>query len=160
MSWIDPVYDRTQADVDFAIKTIAEWIAANTAGNPLVVYDLKGCLNVSDMNRIEGNIAYLSEQFNQLMYPPDTSVKTWGVDGLPTGDDIARIIANVRALIAAFYQQPQAPEVPEDMRNYSEINDIEKNLALIKELLDGMVASFRKSGTFTSGTTMFLPIRR
>ena len=31
VSWIDPVYDRTQADVDFAIKTIAEWIAANTA---------------------------------------------------------------------------------------------------------------------------------
>ena len=160
MSWIDPVYDRTQADVDFAIKTIAEWIAANTAGNPLVVYDLKGCLNVSDLNRIEGNIAFLTERFNDLMYPPDTSIKDWEAHGLPSGDDIRRILANVRSLIEVFYQQPKAPDVPEDMRNYSEINAIEENLLLIKELLDGMVASFRKSGTFQSGSTMFLPIRR
>ena len=40
--WIDPVFDRTQEDVEFAIEKIAEWVAANITGNPLVVHDLKG----------------------------------------------------------------------------------------------------------------------
>ena len=60
--WINPVYDRTQEDVEYAKQKIAEWIAADTMENSLVVHDLKGCLNVSDLNRIEGNIKYLAEQ--------------------------------------------------------------------------------------------------
>lgn len=158
--WIDPVFDRTQADVDFATQKIAEWIAGSITGNPLVVYDLKGCLNVSDINRIEGNIAYLADEFSRLYYPPDTSVKSWTAAGIPNEQDISRILYNVRALITAYYQQDKAPNVPENLLGYNEVNAVEENLSLIKQLLDCMVGSFRKSGTFKSGQSMFLPIRR
>lgn len=158
--WIDPIFDRTQADVDFATQKIAEWIAANITGNPLVVYDLKGCLNVSDINRIEGNIAYLSEQLTRYYYPPDTSTKTWANSGMPNENDITRILYNVQALINAFYQQRGAPTIPDNLLSYNDVNAVEKNLSLIKELLDCMVNSFRKSGTLYSGSTTFLPIRR
>jgi hypothetical protein len=112
--WRTPIFDRTRADVDFAIQKIAEWISYNiseaaydekvrieneklilnegvvaTAKDKVilqgdgrayvendtmivkigVVYDLKGCLNQLDINRIEGNIAYLAEKFSDLAYP-------------------------------------------------------------------------------------------
>ena len=158
--WIDPVFDRTQADVDFATEKIAEWIAGNITGNPLVVYDLKGCMNVYDINRIEGNVAYLANELSMLYYPPDTSVKSWTTADMPTEQDISRILYNVKALITAYYQPRNAPTIPASLLSYGEVNAVEKNLSLIKELLDCMVGSFRKSGTFQSGKTTFLPIRR
>ena len=158
--WIDPVFDRTQEDVEFASQKIAEWIAENITGNPLVVYDLKGCLNVSDINRIEGNISYLASELSRLYYPSDTSVKSWTAAGMPNEQDIKRILYNVRSLITAYYQQREAPDVPESLIEYNEVNAVEKNLSLIKELLDCMIGSFKKSDTFQSGKTMFLPIGR
>lgn len=158
--WKNPVTDRTQEDVDFAISKIAEWIAGDVTHNPLVVYDLKGCLNVADINRIEGNVAYLSDKLTELAYPPNTATKSWDRVGLPNEQDISRILYNVRAIISAYYQQGSAPEVPSSMMGYEEVNAVEQNLDLIKELLDCMVNSFRKSGALKAGSTMFLPIRR
>ena len=158
--WLDPVFDRTQEDVDFATKKIAEWIAADITGNPLVVYDLKGCLNVYDINRIEGNVAYLAERLARYGYPPDVATKSWTSAGMPNEGDIGRILYNVRALIDGFYEPSASPAIPEALLGYDEVNAVEKNLFLIKELLDCMVNSFRKSGTFYSGSTTVLPIRR
>lgn len=156
--WKEPIYDRSQEDVEFAIQKIAEWKIGNN-GN-IQTYDLKGCLNVSDLNRIEGNIEYLSEQLSKLAYPPDTSTKVWNVSGLPNEQDISRILYNVRAIIAAYYQQSNAFPVPSSMLSYEDVNAVEQNLALIKELLDSMINSFKASNTFTAGSTIFLPTRR
>lgn len=155
--WQEPIFDRTQEDVEFAIRKISEWIAL---GKPTEVYDLKGCLNVSDINRIEGNIAYLSERLTELAYPSGAFSKKWAKDGLPSEGDINRIIDNVNKIINAFYRPRTAPSLPTTMLSYDGVNSIEKNLDLIKYLLDCMVSSFKKSGTFKSGSTMFLPIRR
>jgi hypothetical protein len=159
-AWLDPVFDRTQEDVDFATQKIAEWITANITGNPLEVYDLKGCLNVSDINRIEGNVAYLSEKLLQYGFSPNTATKMWERDGMPNETDVERILYNVRSLVQSFYKHTNAPDVPVHLQGYNEVNAVEKNLSLIKELLDCMVGSFKSSGTFQSGSTVFLPIRR
>ena len=204
--WREPIFDRTQEDVDFAIRKIAEWVAYNISAaeydekvrieneelvlregyvervdsNVLVlqgdgrayiendvlvvrigvVYDLKGCLNVLDMNRIEENIAYLSERLLELSYPTDVSTKRWTKGNLPTESDIQRIIGNIRSLINGFYQPNTAPELPSTMLSYDDINAIERNIDLIKYLLDCMVSSFRKVGMHRCGSTMFLPVRR
>ena len=158
--WKTPRFDRTQADVDYAIQKIAEWIAADITGSSILVYDLKGCLNVSDINRIEGNIEYLSEQLKLHGYSPNTIVKSWTDRGILNTNDVSRIINNVKSLIDSFYQHPDAPPLPDGMLGYSEINAIEKNISLIKVIIDEMVGSFKKSGTFQSGSTMFLPVRR
>ena len=204
--WREPIYDRTQEDVDFAIRKIAEWINYNISAAEYdekvrveneklvlregqvehidnealilsgdgrayiendvlivrigVVYDLKGCVNVLDINRIEENIAYLSERLVKLAYPAEVSTKRWDKNNLPTKLDMQRIIYNVQSLIDSFYIPSNAPSLPETMLSYDSINAIERNIDLIKYLLDCMVRSFRKSGTFKCGSTMFLPIRR
>lgn len=203
--WRKPIFDRTQADVAFAIQKIAEWIVYNisaaeydekvrieneelilregyvaTTEDSLVlqgdgrayiendalvvrlgvVYDLKGCLNLLDINRIEENIAFLADRLSELAYPLSISTKLWDRDNLPNEQDIKRIIDNVRVFLRDFYQLNDAPEVPEEMATYSDVNAIEKNIDLIKYLIDCMVGSFRKSGAYKSGATKLLPIRR
>lgn len=155
--WQEPIFDRTRKDVEFAITKIAEWIAR---GEPTDVYDLKGCLNVSDINRIEGNITYLSERLTEYAYPATVSTKKWTKGDLPTEQDIQRIIDNISEIINAFYQPRNIPPLPFAMLSYEDINSIERNIDLIKYLLDCMVSSFRKANAFKSGSKMFLPIRR
>ena len=125
-----------------------------------VVYDLKGCLNTIDINRIENNIKFLSERLLEYGYLPSVSVRQWTKDNLPTEVDIQRIVENIRSLISSFYQVSDAPSLPSKMSSYEDINQIEKNIDLIKYLLDCMVGSFHKSGAYKSGATMLLPIRR
>ena len=154
--WIEPIYDRTQADVDVAMSKIVEWMRDNKK----VRYDLKGCLNVSDINRIEGNISFLSAKLIELGYSTDTTSKEWSRSGIPTKNDIDRILYNIRSLMTTFYQPTNAPSVPSGMTSYKDINAIEENLYLIKELLECMKKSFKVVGTFKSGATTHLPIRR
>lgn len=124
------------------------------------VYELKGCFNLLDLNRIEGNIAYLAERMESHSYSPNIHGKLWSRGDLPNQNDMSRIIENIRALISAFYPPHNPPELPTTMLSYSDINAIEKNLFLIKEMLDWMESSFKKVGTIKSGSKMFLPIRR
>lgn len=159
-TWIEPVYDRTDEDVTFAKTQIQEWITEVLSGNPIETYDLKGCLNLVDINRIEGNIQFLSDTLSNLYYPPGTSCKVWAINGLPTARDIYRILNNVRLIISAYCQQTGVPDVPESMSTYSDINAVEENLLKIKELLDCMQAAFQKSAMFKSGVMRILPIRR
>ena len=203
--WREPIFDRTQADVAFAIQKIAEWTAYNisaaeydekvrieneklilregyatTTNDKLVlqgdgsahvekdalvvrvgvVYDLKGCLNLIDIQRIEENIAYLSERLMELGYPSSVSIRQWSKENLPNERDMERIINNVKELIIAYYHSSGAPLLPTTMLSYSDINSIEKNIDLIKYLLDCMVSSFKKAGAFKSGSHVRLPIRR
>lgn len=145
--WISPIYDRTQADVDFAISKIAEW---KKNGNTNV-YELKGCMNVSDINRIENDIQYLSDHLSEMYYFPHTVSKTWDVSGLPDINEVNRMIQNIREIISAFFQSRNAPNLPDTMLTYEQVNDVEENLFLIKNILDNMVRSFRECGTFYCG---------
>ena len=203
--WREPIFDRTQEDVDYATRKIAEWIVynisqaeydekvrieneelilqegqVNTRNNVLVlqgdgravvendalvvkigvVHDLKGCLNVMDINRIEENIAFLSEKMTEYSYLNRIITKRWSKDNLPNETEIQRIIGNVRSLVESFYQSSDAPPLPTTMLSYNDINSLERNIDLIKYLIDCMVNSFKKVGRCKSGSTMYLPIRR
>lgn len=202
MAWIEPIFDRTLEDVQFAIRKIAEWKESHThvtdvrvENNDLVVrtdatayitddtlvvrgegvayaengtlvarigvvYDLKGCLNLLDLNRIEGNIAYLAERMESYSYAPNIHGKQWSRVDMPNQNDMSRIIENIRALISAFYPPHNPPELPTTVLSYIDINAIEENLFLLKQMLDCMESSFRKVGTIKSGSTTFLPMRR
>jgi hypothetical protein len=124
------------------------------------VYELKGCLNLLDLNRIESNIAFIAEKMESFSYAPNIHGKQWSRVDMPNQNDMSRIIDNIRALVSAFYSPHNPPSLPTTMLSYSDINDIEENLYLIKEMLDWMQSSFKKVGTIKSGSTTFLPIRR
>lgn len=157
--WKTPVYDRTIDDVKYAAEKIKEWREKGSSVSKEIT-DLKGCLNLSDINRIEGNIDYLARLLESYQYNTGAVCKEWTERGLPDETDISRIIDNVRSMIDVFCQNPNAPALPQTLTSYQHINDVEENLLMLKELLDIMVTSFKKSGTFNSGSTTFLPIRR
>ncbi len=155
--WIQPIYDRTEEDVAFAQEQIRQWIEGKLSDK---TYELKGCLNLTDINRIEGNIQYISDRLSELNYPPGTFSKVWKQSDLPTAQDIERILSNIRLIIANYYQPEDVSEIPESMSTFSDINAIEKDLYAIKQLLDLMIEGFQKSGMFKSGAKRMLPIRR
>ena len=134
-NWIEPIDDR--APIDIENKTS------------------KAYLNADDLNRIENNVAYLSEQLNALYYRHHTSSKTdWDCSGVPRVSDLQRICDNIGALVAA-YRSPdgyrEISEIPEKNLTYEDVNNLEFDLLGIKKIIDMLKASFKKSGTFQSG---------
>lgn len=156
MRWITPVTDRTEEDVAFARDKIQEWIAAQTAET----YDLKGCLCLNDLNRIEGNIAYLNDLLTGLYYPPGASCRTWEMKDLPTVLDVERILDNVKCILAVYYRPTGLEDLPDGMGTHVQINLLETYLARLKELLDWMQFEFQKSGMFRAGARRRLPLKR
>ncbi len=124
------------------------------------VYELKGCFNLLDLNRIEGNIDYLAEQMESFSYSPNIHGKQWNRVDMPNQNDMSRIVENIRSLIAAFYPPNNPPSLPITMLSHNDINAIEENLYLLKQMLDVMQTSFKKVGTIKSGAKAILPIRR
>jgi hypothetical protein len=124
------------------------------------VYELKGCFNLLDLNRIEENISFLAEKMESFAYSPNIHGKRWNRDDMPNQNDMSRIVENIRSLIDSFYSPNNPPSLPTTMLSYSDINAIEENLYLIKQLLDVMQTSFKKVGMVKSGSRMILPIRR
>ena len=124
------------------------------------VYELKGCLNLLDLTRIEDNIYFLADKMESYSYAPNIHGKQWGRSDMPNQNDMSRIVDNIRSLIDAFYPPDNPPSLPTTMLSYDSINAIEENLHLIKQMLDCMQSSFKQVGTIKSGSTMFLPTRR
>lgn len=145
--WTEPVFDRTIEDVVSAITQIIEWETTGIGGITM----LKGCLNVPDINRIEDNIAFLTNELSALYYFPRTTSKSWTMEKLPNTKDVERIISNISKIITEFFQIPEAPELPDTMLTYEHINSLEENLYHIKNILENMVEMFRECNTFECG---------
>lgn len=158
IQWIQPVYDRTQADVDYAKLKISQWSNDYYAGDSTFVSDLKGCLNVRDLNRIEGNMEYLAERVRIAGFDIPIIVKKWAVSDIPTIADVNRITGNLIRLIEGWYQQSSAPPAPTTILTYVDANSIEENQFLMRQLLDGREIPIQKSGMFYLGTRRMLPI--
>lgn len=113
MTWISPITDRQQEDIRL--------------GTP------KAFLNVSDFNRIEGNIRYLREALNASNYPVgEQTHRTWTMTGVPNTGDIGRICENISMVAKAYFIPPRferLAEIPEKTSlNYEDVNDMEEFL--------------------------------
>ena len=122
------VYDRTQSDVDYvqALAAIgwdkftdsqkAEWLEGK----------LKGCLNVSDLTRIENAVAEIAGLLGL-----DIETLTGSLPMYPDSNYFQQLLANVEAIRqgGSPYLHPDTPDVPEQPINtYQKLNDIEKIL--------------------------------
>lgn len=142
-NWSTPVFDRTLADVEYAREQLEKKI--NTI-------DLKGCLNPNHLMRIENNTRYLADELNKLYYSNSiTTQSSWGYGVAVDVSQITRIINNVGKILSAYHKPKNTPDLPTTLLTYEQVNALEKNLYLIKEMLDNMVASFRQCGTFECG---------
>lgn len=141
--WIEPIFDRTPADVTRAKLKVKEWIEALARGESVEISDLKGYINAIDLNRIENDTEYLSMASELKL-----SIKTdWKRTDLPNVSEIDRIIKNIQDLITDFEFGEFTYEMPTTILTYSHANTVEHNLSLIKYLLEDM--STRIQAEFT-----------
>lgn len=124
------------------------------------VYNLKGCLNLNDIIRIEDNISYIADRLTQYRYPIVVSTKNWVKTDLPNANDMKRIANNIHSIFNGYHTPSGATDIPDIMLSYQDINALEYNLQLLKETLGVMENCFTQSGTYKSGATNRLPIRR
>lgn len=141
--WKEPVFDRTQEDVDYAKTQLS--LGINDV-------EYKGCFNPLDINRIEGDTQYLSDALNTLRYANKVStVQNWAKESLPYKSHLDRIINNVSVLWGKYYKPAGSVDLPTTLLTFEQVNALEKNIYLLKEMLDDMISSFRECGTFACG---------
>ena len=160
------IYDRTAEDVA-ETKRITEklimGISLTEAEQTSYDTGLRGSYNEADMNRVETAVIELSAALNAAGYANITVPHTWVPGEVVTAAIWAQYLANVQALINAYYTLPGAPALPAaaERLTYIGANAIERLLADIYVLIDWMQRSYRKSGTFKSGSNAaHLPLQR
>lgn len=139
MEFKKPITDRKQYDI--------------------VMKTPKGHFNVSDVNRIESNCAYLAGQLNGYGYSVSIQAKTdWTMQDIPYQSEIDRIRDNVNMLIDAYHKLQGSPDIRYwDSLNWQDANSLERNIKNIDTLLLRMISGFRYCGTFFSGQEVILP---
>jgi len=158
LRWIVPIVDRTLRDVQDALVQIEAWRIQVANGQTPTVTELKGCLNVTDLNRIEANTRYISQFLQGYGYQMNVTTKVdWTDESLPNAADVNRIINNIREIRNKYYEPAGMPSL-QTMVSFSDINAIEQSLMLFREMLLGMVGAFRRSGTFVAGSPFRLPM--
>ena len=159
MTWIVPVVDRTLRDVQDALVQIEAWRTQVANGETPTVTELKGCLNATDLNRIESNTRYIAQLLQRHGYRINMTTKVdWTDESLPNAADVNRIINNIKEIRDKYYEPPGMPSLPQTMVSFSDINAIEQSLLLFREMLLGMEGAFRRSGTFRCGEYFRLPM--
>lgn len=154
------IYDRTAQDVETVRAQ------RGTALTPL-----KGCYNVSDLNRVESAVKLLAAALTAAGYPVKITPVLKGSKAedreWQEGDVLYRpqwttYLDNVQRLRDAYYTLAETGELPApgDKLGYEGANTIEKILADIDLLIDCMKASYRRCGTFRAGNNaVHLPLK-
>lgn len=102
MSWQEPVYDRTAADVEAGVD--------------------KCYVNAALLNRIEGNTACLAELLGVTV-----TTRHWEATDFLTFAEMERILQNIQTVRDAYHTLPGTPELPAAPTTlYSGINAMEQ----------------------------------
>ena len=101
---------------------------------PTVPPDLKGCVNASDLNRIEGNLDYLNQRIVFIGGSPESMVvKTWERGEVVLESDVYRLVRNVQ-WVAYRYGLPRVVPAPlVTIAGYEDMNNLEIMTQLAKE---------------------------
>lgn len=111
--WITPITNRNAYDV-YSAKQYIE----RMKGKSGTLTDMRGCLNASDLNRIEGNIEYLLDR-GGVSY----NRQTWSVGDIPTASDKSRILSGINAIVVLYNMQST---IPSNILTFQNVNAIEQ----------------------------------
>ena len=154
------IYDRTEQDVE---------TARTQRGTTLT--PLKGCYNITDLNRVESAVKLLAAALTSAGYPVEVTPVLKGSKAedreWQEGDIVRRAqwttyLDNVQKLRDAYYTLAETGELPApgDKLKYTGANTIEKILADIDLLISWMKSSYRRGGTFRAGNNAaHLPLK-
>lgn len=129
---MDAVYNRNVLDLQIAkeykTKIINNGFKSLSDEEKIIwLSGLKGCLNYTDLNRIESNCKTLSDIFDlELVIKTDWSIN----DALNINiSSLSRIRSNVQEIRDTKYVYSTTPSVPNlPLNRYDKINDIERIL--------------------------------
>lgn len=113
---------------------------------------IRGAYNTEDLERVDGAMGYLKEQFRGVGY--DVPIELPSVrNEPPRASDMARYLKNLKTLRGIFTLYPSTPPVPATMAalTWREANDIEQILLDIEPVLTAAARVFRHSGAAVSG---------
>ena len=148
------ITDRKQSDVDRAKQLIEKAKnIENLSSSELEEYlgGLKGCYNISDLNRVENAVQYISDLLNSLGYENEVNTKLWEFGEMFTSEHVERYLQNIKNIRSAITVSSNVPEVPLSYKPYINANKIEEILYKINELIGKMVYVFRYTNTFNLG---------
>ena len=144
--WIDPIYDRTQADVD-RVKELNNigYFNMTTEQQQEWLTDLKGALNRSDLVRIENDIQILSDVLEL-----DLDTYDGHIPEIPNTAYYKTMRENVQEIRDSGYIHTDTPTTPHSPLNgYTKINDIEKILRDVYKVLNDTFYHFCHSTATT-----------
>lgn len=147
------IYDRTSEDVRSAQEIISEKVKSFVELTDGEVETLeRGTITINTLNRIENKQSELKTLFNNAGYW-NTNIlnKNWTFNDIFDASDFERILNNLDVLRTAFYEYTSTPNTPNAVYDYKVINDIEKILFDLEEMVDDMESKYRECGTFECG---------
>lgn len=159
------IYDRTESDetasaaIRKSYQTLGNWSGLTDAERAQLE---RGTLTYNTLNRVESAVKNLAAALTSAGYPVEVTPVLKGSKSedreWQEGDVLYRpqwttYIDNVQKLRDAYYTLAETGELPApgDKLKYTGANTIEKVLADIDLLLDGMKSIYRRAGTFTAG---------
>ena len=152
INWIEPVTDRRSGDVSSAKRYLE-----SEKGKSGTLIDKKGCLNQSDLYRIESDQAFLARALGITIQSTQ-----WVANDIPTASDETRIISNAQDIIDAAedYFEDEPPELPETLVKYSDINKIEIALQFVYEALFVILTTDDDTPFITDGNEFLAVLRK
>ncbi len=137
MAWVQPIYDRTEADVAYA-KSVQSSIET----------ELKGSMDYRTLNRIEGNTQIIADKINEYVTEVSITTKTdWDREDVLLISELNRVQDNI-LLLEQIYLNNNTQELDTitftTSIGYARINAIEEMINNTKELLDGMIGGFNR----------------
>ena len=130
-TWIDPVTDRTEADVSYAKEILSKsWHELSNDQRNEYAGGLKGSLNRADLERIENDIQIL---LDVLEIKSESYVGA--VPEFPNERYFEKMRENVAAIRSKHSVHTDTPDVPElPFNTWFKINAVEKILADVYEI--------------------------
>nr|DAG18948.1 MAG TPA: hypothetical protein [Caudoviricetes sp.] len=159
------IYDRTESDetasaaIRKSYQTISNWSGLTDAERAQLE---RGTLTYNTLNRVESAVKLLAAALTSSGYPVEVTPvlkgskaedREWQEGDIVRRAQWATYLDNVQRLRNAYYTLAETGELPApgDKLKYTGANTIEKILADIDLLLDGMKSVYRRAGTFTAG---------
>lgn len=165
-TWIEPIFNRTQSDVQEAKQLTQRiltegWDSLETSEQTFYLGDMIGTLNYITLNRIENNIEYIHQYLVTLGFYEysDTYKKNWTYSDLPITSNFERILGNLAHVVSENYLTDSTAPSNLNAPTFDQINTIEKLLQELKDMYETIPQSYKYCGTFNSNQTLVLPQR-
>ena len=148
------IFNRTQNDVDNAIALRKEKIQTfqELTEDEIKILE-KGTLTINTLNRIENKQNELKQLFeNDFYFVGDIQSREWNYTDYFKPEDFDRIILNLEKLRKAYFVYKDTPRTPSsNYRHYQVINDVEKILYDLEEMIEDLKNHYRQCGAYECG---------